>query len=366
MRKGTWIPVLFLVMATLAGCSRQEPAVVPQLQEPVGVQPDTATAYIGEIYDITYVNSAVVPYVQELSFETDGIVSVIHCYPGMEVEKGDALIELDQSSMQARVAQLEEELEHDSRSNEYADSLAQLDIKLLQVELAQMKAQGASAQQIALKENEIAQKQASLRQTQELRKLDLTVKREELEELRLSLGKNIIYAPFSGRVIWGNSMAEGTRVTAYEPILFLADDTRLHLSGDYIAEAQIRSADMVYAHIGGNRYEIELRPMDQEAYMAAVLAGETLRTQFDIIGPEGLLNEVEAGEYAAICICTNYVEEALLIPGDAVMKDATGSYVYVDEDGTRVRRMVKVGQSTQSLIQIVEGLQEGEVVYVKG
>lgn len=366
MQKGIRILVLLLAVAMLAGCGQQQQQPVPQLQEPVGVQPDTAVAYIGEIYNITYVNSTVVPYVEQLFFETDGTIGAIHCYPGMEVKEGDVLIELDQSGLEERVKQLEEDLEHTRREGAYADSLAKADIQLLQLELAQLQEQGASNQEIALKENEIAQKQASLRQTQALRELDMEAKQEELEKLRKSLGNHIICAPFSGRVIWGGTVQEGSRITAYKPVLFLADDTKLHLSGDYIAQTQINSADMVYALIGGAQYEIEMRHVDQEEYVSSLLAGETLRTQFDIIGPEALWNAVEAGQYAAICICTDYVENALLIPGDALMKDATGSYVYVDENGTRVRRMVKVGKSTQSLVQILDGLEEGEVVYVKG
>lgn len=365
MQKGIKILVLLLAMAMLAGCGQQQQPL-PQLQEPVGVQPDTAAAYIGEIYNIAYVNSAVVPYVEELFFETDGTIGAIHCYPGMEVKEGDALIELDQSGLEERVKQLEEELEHTQHDGAYADALAQADIQLLQLELAQLQEQAASDQEIALKKNEIAQKQASLRQTQALRELDMEAKQEDLEKLRRSMGNHIIYASFSGRVIWGGTVQEGSRIAAYKPVLFLADDTKLHLSGDYIARTQINSADMVYALIGGAQYEIEMRPMDQEEYVSSLLAGETLRTQFDIIGPEALLNSVEAGQYAAICICTDYVENALLIPGDALMKDATGSYVYVDENGTRVRRMVKVGKSTQSLVQILDGLEEGDVVYVKG
>ena len=49
-----------------------------------------------------------------------------------------------------------------------------------------------------------------------------------------------------------------------------------------------------------------------------------------------------------------------------VFYDVYGNpYVYVDEDGARVRRLVKIGKVTAGVTQILEGLEEGEVVYVK-
>ena len=53
------------------------------------------------------------------------------------------------------------------------------------------------------------------------------------------------------------------------------------------------------------------------------------------------------------------------MPSGAVMNDSGGKYVYVDEDGSRVRRTVRAGVSTDGLVQIIEGLEEGEAVYVK-
>lgn len=359
------IPALLLLAMLLAGCGKSAQTSAPQLQEPVGVLPDTATAYIGEIYDIVFFDSKVVPAVQELCFEVDGTIAAVHFYPGMEVEAGDVLAELDQSAIRNRVQQLEETLAHEEKTNGYTDSLALLDIQMLQAELRQLQAQGGSERDIALKKNEIAQKEATLRQTQAMRELEQREKREELEQLHASLGNNMLYAPFSGRIVSMDELAVGSWVKANDPVAFLADDTKLHLSGTYIKDSQLTRADRVYAHIGADQYEIVLRPMDQQEYVAAVLAGKTVYTEFDILGPEDLLSQVQAGQYAAICIVSNYVENALLIPSGAVLRDGTGSYVYVAENGARVRRAVKTGESNESLVQILEGLEEGEVVYVK-
>lgn len=354
MKKRIMILGLLLSVAIIAGCSGKKPVAAPPLQEPVGVQPDKTAAYIGDIYDVTYFDSAVVPFVQGLAFEMNGTVGKVHFYPGMEVKKGDLLAELDMTETEARAQQLQEALAHAQVEDAYADTVAQLDIELLQVELKELQAQRASAAQIALKENEIAQKQAALRQTQQLRELENQAKQDELEKLKAALAQDALYAPFSGQILHSDALAVGTQIKAYDPIVFLADNAKLQLSGDYIKPNLLKNADRIVAHIGDAQYEIVEKTTAENAE----------KTRFEFLAPEALAGEVEAGDYAAILIYSDYVQNALLIPRDAVQKDAAGSYVYVDADGSRVRREVKLGKMTDGLAQITEGLQEGEVVYV--
>jgi multidrug efflux pump subunit AcrA (membrane-fusion protein) len=233
MKKKITILGLLLSAVILAGCASQS-EVAPQLKEPVGLQPDKTAAYIGDIYDITYFDSAVVPYVQELSFALNGKVEALHFYPGMTVKKGDVLIELDMSETQARAGELERELANAAVEDAYADTVAQLDIELLQVELKELHEQSASANEIALKENEIAMKQAALRQTQQLRALDIQEKQNELESLKAALAKDTLYAPFSGQILYSDMLAVGAQIKAYDPVVFLADNSKLRLSGEYI------------------------------------------------------------------------------------------------------------------------------------
>lgn len=365
MRKWKVIPVCLLVLAFLIGCSIHQPDAPPQLLEPVGVLPDTAQVYTGEFYNLAYYDSKVVPFVQELSFPVDGVIANVYCYPGMEVEEGAALAELDRSALQAQIQHLEAELEQLQIESGFEDRLAQLDIQMLQTQLRQLQNQGGTEQEIALKENEIAQKQALLRQTQALEKLQREEKQTQLALLQSSLENLVLYAPFSGRIVSGEALQAGSTVKAYAPVAFLADDSRLYLSGSHIKDAQLSRADRIYAHIGAQQYQIQLRPVDQQEYLAAILAGKAVYTEFDLLGPQSLLAQVQAGQYAAICLVSDYVESALLVPNAAVLSDAQGSYVYVEENGAKVRRTVKTGKRTDSVTQILDGLVEGEIVFVQ-
>lgn len=364
MRKRISLTALILLTSMLAGCM-QPAADAPVLMEPVGVQSDTAAAYIGDIYDVELFESAVVPYVEEMYFEVNGSVESVNVYPGMMVEEGDILIELDQTSLVEREEALRKNLEYAQCDNAYADAMAEIDIEILELELKELEANHADETQIALKKNEIEQKKAALRQAQAMREPDMEVMRRELEAISEDLNKNILRAPFSGRVVYGMQLVQGSWVTAYDPVIYLADDSKLSLSGEFISESKLDNADRVYARIGAQDYDITQVPIDQNEYITLVLTGGTLTTQFDINGPEEHMDLLEAGQYAAVLVVSGLRSDVLLVPSGAVLRDATGRYVYVDEDGERVRRMVKTGKSTDGLVQITEGLEEGEVVYVK-
>ena len=55
----------------------------------------------------------------------------------------------------------------------------------------------------------------------------------------------------------------------------------------------------------------------------------------------------------------------LTVPVNALYRDETGQYVYRMEDGKRVRCEVEVGMTSDVKAEILEGLQEGDEVYVK-
>ncbi len=364
MKKRRMLLGLLLGVAILAGCGSNA-VTVPPLQEPVSVTLDKTAAYIGDIYNVTYYDSAVVPTVEALSFTMDGTVGNVCFYPGMEVNKGDVLVELDVTEEKARAQALQAELEHTQIEGTYNDTMAQLDIELLQVELEELQMQGATATEIALKENEIAQKQAQLRQAQQLRALETEAKQQELEKLKETLTGDKLYAPFSGQILYSADLAVGTPVKAYDAIVFLADNSRLQLLGEYIQPGVMKTADRIVAHIGDSQYEIEEETMDEDALNAALISGSAMESRFSFLTPQVLEGKVEAGQYAAILLYSDYISDTLLIPRDAVKEDAAGSYVYVDADGSRERRDVKLGKVTGGLAQILEGLQEGEVVYVQ-
>ena len=154
----------------------------------------------------------------------------------------------------------------------------------------------------------------------------------------------------------------GDYVGAFTPLIYLADDSRLLVESDYISNTTLDFAHAVYAQVGSKQYAMTATPVDEKKYMAQVLAGVKLRRQFTFDEPT---EELEAGQYAVICVESNYRPDALLVPTNTLYTADRTRYLYVMENGVRVRREVTVGVTTDWYTQIIEGLQEGELVYVK-
>ena len=335
---------------------------VPALLEPVGVKSDTAVAYVGEISEITVYDGSVAPYVEELYFPIDGQVSEIHVIVGQTVQAGDPLVALDQEAQEERREDLLDAIEDARTDGAFADALAEIDIQILATELEQLRRQSpADETAIALKELEIETAQLNLSLEQELRAMELERMNSELETLETQLEEGTLYAPFDGRILFGQPIEKGSGVTAYDPILYLADDSRLSITADYISSAYTDSADEIYAWIGAKQYEITPTPIDMSEYLSLLLSGETLTSHFTF---EQSDESIQSGMYAAICLVNNSVPDALLVPTNALFRDAGSRYVYEFVDGQRVRRTVEIGVSTEWLTQITAGLEEGAVVYV--
>ena len=325
MKKKTILMGLLLAALCLSGCARKtESAPEIPLIEPVGVELDSAAAYIGDLCQITAYDSSVTPEVEELYMTVDGTVKKMYVTLGDRVKKGDVLLELDESDTQEAYDRL--------------------------------------AEQIELKQVEIEQAELNLRQARERQQLSLETQKKDLQALGEKLGKNLLVAPCDGQVAYAASLQEGDWLTAYKPVAYIADESRLYLSGESISTSLSGGATEMYALINGGRYEITPREMEREDYIALVLAGNDVPACFDFEADEG----VEAGMYAAVCLVTRARENVLLIPTNALLRGGGGRYVYVlGENGERTRRTVKTGASTAWLTEITEGLEEGEVVYVK-
>ena len=353
-----------LVFSLMSGCVFAETVEmsVPELLEPVGVELDTATAYIGEIADTQVFEGSVRPYVEELYFTLNGNVDEVFAVVGQQVKAGDVLVTLDQEAEEERMEALRGDIEEHKTNAAFDEQLEEIRLMMLETELEHLRSTGAGTDAIRLKELDIEEEKVNQALSRELRDMKLAVLEEELEKLEADAQGRVLTAPFDGVVMYGMMMEKGTYINAYNPVIYLADDTQLSVSSEYISEMDAKFAHDLYALIADKRYEITPKPFNTEEFVAMVLSGEKLTTEFTFDEPDEALH---AGQYAAVCMVKKYKSDALLVPTNALYHDAAGRYVYVVEDDERVRVPVKVGISTDWLVEITEGIEEGAVVYVK-
>lgn len=90
-----------------------------------------------------------------------------------------------------------------------------------------------------------------------------------------------------------------------------------------------------------------------------VAAARTLTVEADVPNIEGLL---KPGQFATVRIAQSKPEPAVMIPAVAVRTDGDVSRVYVIKDGSAHEKLVQLGLIENDMIQIKQGLVEGDVV----
>lgn len=422
MKNSVKILAVLTSLFLLTACSSAEEET-PELLEPVGVELDTAVVFSGDLYELTNYSAVVVPYVEELSFESSGVISVSNISLGDTVEEGDLLVEIDVSELEEQIESLEETIEYNETIYYYTNSKLEIDVEIatlnyeyllaqqeaydeyyMKLEQAQTEADEATeiAQAVALEEamanavegeevevpeviiepeevekpdgddvtdgelvlakSEVTEAELSLQQTKANQQLTLDDLYDTLETLEVSIGNNQIYAPCDGVIVYYNNLIVGDKVTEDEVLICIADTTFLSIKSDYISSDTIEKSCEIVANINGNDYEVEYVTMTNEEYTSLVLAGEDISTEFYF---SGSYSTVEAGDFVIIEVYSNITEDTLLVPINTTLEYSSKQYyVYTVVDGSLVKTPVTLGSSNDVYMEIIDGLEEGDVVYV--
>lgn len=90
-----------------------------------------------------------------------------------------------------------------------------------------------------------------------------------------------------------------------------------------------------------------------------VTSARTMTVEAEVLNTEGLL---KPGQFATVRIAQSKPEPAVMIPASAVRTDGDINRVYVIKDGAAHERIVQLGLPENDLIQVRQGLVEGDVV----
>lgn len=361
------LSALLAAMLAFSGAALADGADVPELIEPVGVKLDTAEVERQDLYQLKYYDASVVPYVEELAFTVDGQIETMEVLVGDMVKAGDVLATLNQDALEEQVESLRERIEYAETELAFAKRDDQIALAMAQLELDRMRGQAAAGEvsqdAVKLRQADVDILRAGQRQARELDEFEINSLKRQLESAESELGSNVIVAPFDGRIVYMNDVEKGNWVKAYDSMFFIADDTRLSIDSAYISTSTLENANALYARVGGVDYDLTPRKFNWREYVAIALSGGELRTDFDFA--DGAPDCLESGMYAAVFVKSGLVEDALTIPANALYSDGNGRYVYKIEGDTRVRTAVTTGRATTTSVQITDGLEEGDLVYVK-
>ncbi|TVP99604.1 MAG: efflux RND transporter periplasmic adaptor subunit [Balneolaceae bacterium] len=268
--------------------------------------------------------------VVELSTEASGIITDIYFEEGREVEKGKLLVKINDSELQAQ-----------KQRAEFRLSLAE---------------QREERQRRLLERGGISQDDydATLN--------ELNVLRAETRLIDAQIDRTEIRAPFSGivglkYVSVGSYITPATRIASLQEVDPIKIDFSIperYLARVSVGDRILFSVQGIDSTFTGEVYAIEPR-IDTQTRTLQIRALST--------NPENLLFP---GAFATITLIMDEINNALMVPAIAVIPELNAQKLFVLREGKVEEQRVQTGIRTSEKVQIVSGLESGDLVLTTG
>ncbi|MEM7109314.1 MAG: efflux RND transporter periplasmic adaptor subunit, partial [Bacteroidota bacterium] len=184
----------------------------------------------------------------------------------------------------------------------------------------------------------------------------------EIKVLQVQINKHKIKAPFGGK-IGLREISEGSYISPSDLIatLYNLNPIKLDFSipGRYVSELNAGdritfSVDAYDETFEGKIYAIEPQ-VDPETRSIKVRAISDNKE-----------NKLLPGQFARVTLTISTVDEAIMVPTEAVIPELDGKKVYTLKDGKVASKQITTGIRTADKIQITSGLLESDTVLTTG
>jgi len=273
----------------------------------------------------------------DLKSEVNSKVEQIFFSDGSIVKKGDTLIQFDESLAQAEVKEAEARYRKAKIEYEMFDKLA---------------GRGATAK--------IKKEQAFS---------DMQTASAQLNSAKVRLEKYKILAPFGG-MIGIKHLSVGQFIQSGMDLVKLVDNHPLKVDFS-VAEVDI---DKIYVSqeikifVGGDvfqNYTAKISAIEPES--DKVSHSFRVRAILDIPEEVAMNSQIlKPGRFVKVRITVNDGEKGIIVPESAVEKSGNESKVFIVSDGMAIQRLVTTGMRKDGNIEIITGINEGDIVITKG
>jgi multidrug efflux pump subunit AcrA (membrane-fusion protein) len=184
-----------------------------------------------------------------------------------------------------------------------------------------------------------------------------------LAQEQIRLQNTQIVAPFSGEIVRRN-VDSGALVSSSTPLVTLVHLDTLKVLANVIEKDIALVKPGMKAKILTEAYpEKPFEGTIVRINKALDLATRTLQIEINIPNPGHLL---KAGMFARIEVALKEKPDALAVPREAVLEDGGKQSVFVVEGNQALRKPIVIGIEQGGLIEVIEGLKDGDRVVVRG
>ena len=345
-----WIVLILLLTACGSGQVASEATPTPF---PTPVRP-TFTVQRGDIVVEAKLSGRVVPLALEtVYFQMTGQVREVYANINDVVKEGQLLGELAEA----------QELRAQADETRRTIRRAQIDLEIAQLTLEQFQSQGRSENEVKIQELQVELAQMKLDEV--LQSLGIDPNSPVLDELDAQVAQARVFAPADGTII--AAVTVGRNVTPTTPAFVLGDPDELE----------------VVANLDASKGDTEVREMFEGMPVTIMLDANaevkldgTIRQLPSPYGTgesdEGAIhvvvdsppsaNTYQSGDNVTVTVLLASKEGALWLPPDAIRSAGGRTFVIINSESGPQRVDVEIGLQTRDRVEILSGLEEGQVV----
>lgn len=267
----------------------------------------------------------------DIKAEISGLVTKINFKEGQYVTKGTPLLYLNDNELQAQYQRL------------------QYTQKLFQTQESRKK-QLLAREAISQEEYDIVLNQYNIALS-------------DIKLVQAQLEKTVIRAPFSGK-LGLRQVSEGEVINAANVIVSIVniDPIKLDFSIPERYSGLVSVGAPIFFSSEADKEEVEGRVYAFEPQIDAATRTIKLRAQSPNKSGKYL-----PGMFVKIRFVLDVKEDALLVPAEAVIPELAGYKVFVvGADGKAEQRTIEIGTRTDTQVQVISGLNEGDLVLTTG
>lgn len=240
-------------------------------------------------------------------------------------------------------------------------TIIRIDDRSWKAELTGVNAELNSAEKEYNRKKELLSVEGSSQEEVDIALAKLQTLKSKQQQLQVNISLANVTAPFSGHLGMRN-FSEGAFLKQGDLITSLTANKQLKV--DFSIAQAYKSSITLNKEV---TVLIENDSLTAKIYAISPAVDEQTR----MINVRALLNQNEKqtilpGTYAEIILPTNAIENALLVPTEAVIPSITEQTVYVYNNGKAERRVVTLGNRTANKVHILTGIKEGDIVLTTG
>ncbi|WP_111309199.1 efflux RND transporter periplasmic adaptor subunit [Confluentibacter sediminis] len=262
--------------------------------------------------------------------EISGVVESINFEEGAKVSKGQVLLKVNDIELRARLSK--------ARTVQQLASENQRRAKLL------------------------LEKQAISQEEFDVSNADFESARAESELIAAQLYKTTVRAPFSG-TIGLRSISKGSFVTPETPIATLVNTSQIKITfsipAKYVSQIKVGNPLTFATSDSREEHTATIYAMEPQVDIAT----RTLKIRAIVDNKEGKLYP---GTFANVTLPLETVNDALLVPTEALIPIQNGKVIFVSKNGKAQEVEVESGTRTDSLIRILSGIKAGDTILTSG